>query len=851
MSESFLKKIKTKGNKTLPTIALILLLTFSAFMAAIPAVTAHDPPLTVQTWAYLSVEPNPIGVGQAAFVNFWLDKTPPTANSAFGDRFQNFTVTITKPDGSTQIIGPVASDAVGGAWGTFTPTTIGSYQFVFNFPGQTITGANPPPSGSASPETIGDYYSPSTSDTVTLVVQQTQIQPLPDNPIPTGYWQRPIQSVNSLWSTISGNWLGFASSTFAATGMYNASGNFNPYTKAPNTAHIVWTKPEAFGGMIGGEFGGSQTSNYYSTSQYEPKFAPIIINGVLYYMQYPGASTNPAGWAAVDLRTGKTLWTNTISDALAMGQVYNYQSPNQYGGLAYLWTGPTGFFSFDTTWKMYDAMTGNYILSIVNGSTMYRTQADDGSIIGYYVNFTDGNLYCWNSSACILNYEQLTAGPGYADATWMWRPPQGANIDWKYGIMWHVPVTQGLGVASISANTILMTYSTAGFGFNTGWQLEAGYSAKTGANVWGPINRTVLANSALTMGPALDGVYTEYIRETGSWNGYSITTGEHLWGPTTPNMNAWSYYGINYVAGYGNLYTWDFGGYVHCYNLQTGATVWTWNTPSSGIDTPYGTYPLWTFSVGTLADGKLYVPEGHMYSPPLFKGAEQLCLDAYEGYKVWGVQAFDVTSAPAIADGYMVTLNAYDNQIYCWGKGQTATTVTASPKVSVSGNSVLIEGTVTDQSPGQTCLGVPAAGTPAISDSSMSAWMEYLYMQKAEPTGATGVTVYLTATDSTGHTQEIGTATSNSMGNYAIAWTPPGSGLYTVTATFAGTNSYFDSKAGTSFVVSAASAASASPSPSTAPQPTSGVPTSTYIAIAAAVVIIAVIAAALVLRKRK
>jgi hypothetical protein len=89
------------------------------------------------------------------------------------------------------------------------------------------------------------------------------------------------------------------------------------------------------------------------------------------------------------------------------------------------------------------------------------------------------------------------------------------------------------------------------------------------------------------------------------------------------------------------------------------------------------------------------------------------------------------------------------------------------------------------------------------------------------------------------------------LGNYAIAWTPSGSGLYTITATFAGTNSYYSSKAGTSIAVSAASAASASPSPSTAPQPTSGVPTTTYIAIAAAVVIIAVIAAALVLRRRK
>ena len=72
-----------------------------------------------------------------------------------------------------------------------------------------------------------------------------------------------------------------------------SSANYNPYTTAPNTAHILWTKPVAFGGTIGGEFGGSETSNFYSTSQYEPKFAPIIMNGILYYTMYPGASNLP------------------------------------------------------------------------------------------------------------------------------------------------------------------------------------------------------------------------------------------------------------------------------------------------------------------------------------------------------------------------------------------------------------------------------------------------------------------------------------------------------------------------------------------------------------------------------
>ncbi len=170
---------------------------------------------------------------------------------------------------------------------------------------------------------------------------------------------------------------------------------------------------------------------------------------------------------------------------------------------------------------------------------------------------------------------------------------------------------------------------------------------------------------------------------------------------------------------------------------------------------------------------------------------------------------------------------------------------------------------------------MPVAGTPAISDASMTPWMEYLYMQQPKPTNATGVPVHLTATDPNGNFQDIGYATSNALGNYAIDWVPPVPGLYTVTATFEGSESYYGSTAGTSFVVSEAAAPAVVPTettvptgstsapatpvqsvlplPSEAPQPstTAATPTLTYIAIGAAVIIIVAAAAVLVLRKRK
>ena len=78
--------------------------------------------------------------------------------------------------------------------------------------------------------------------------------------------------------------------------------------------------------------------------------------------------------------------------------------------------------------------------------------------------------------------------------------------------------------------------------------------------------------------------------------------------------------------------------------------------------------------------------------------------------------------------------NAYDNRLYCYAKGLSATTVSAADTAIPEGSSVLIKGTVTDQSPGKTCLGIPAKGTPAIADASMSEWMEYLYQQQPMPT---------------------------------------------------------------------------------------------------------------------
>ncbi len=144
-----MKEIKCKTF----TIAIIVLLTFSMITATSLQLiaSAHTPPLTIPTYCYVNTAPNLIGVGQTISITFWIDKVPPTAEGPFGDRWHGMTLTVTKPDGTTQTLGPYDSDPTGGTVGiTYVPVETGKYTFVGNFPQQIADNANPYP-----------YYEPS------------------------------------------------------------------------------------------------------------------------------------------------------------------------------------------------------------------------------------------------------------------------------------------------------------------------------------------------------------------------------------------------------------------------------------------------------------------------------------------------------------------------------------------------------------------------------------------------------------------------------------------------------------------------------------------------------------------
>ncbi len=784
--------MKNTRIKSLTAIAFTLILTIAATFVALPIVSAHDPPWNVSTYAFLNVAPNPIGVEQTVWITMWLDKVVPTANVQYGDRWENYTIEVTKPDNSTQNLGPFRSDNVGGAYTTYTPSEVGTYYFQFFFPGQTIAGANPAPYGSFNPQTIGDYYLPSNSEKVELVVQADPIEPRPGTPIPTDYWTRPISGMNPEWTTIAGDWL---------QGGYDAGtgGNdFNPYSTGPESAHIMWTYPLGFGGVVGGDY---PDWNYYTGLAYESKFNnPIIMHGRLYFQlplntATPGfGGTGGGDYVCLDLRTGEVLWRRADVGGISFGQNFDYISPNEFGIKSYLWSTSGG------AYNAYDPWTGEWLFAIENASMGTTTFGPNGELLVYIL--SGGNLTLWNSTKCVMSYATFNA--------WTWRPT-GLTMDWQRGIEWSVPVGPydqpgSQSIHRITEDVILVTTRQA-WSIPLDWIMEIGYSKEDGSELWA-VNRTgPISWNTLQGSPAGEGVFTEFYPETMQWYGYNLDDGEQIWGPTDSYPRSFGIYSWQGRIAYGKLFAIDYGGYLHAYNISTGDNLWNFFTGSSGLDTPYGAYPL---NIPTcIADGKVYVTAGHAYNPPLFKGAKLYCVNETDGTLIWDVLGFYTYCAIAIADGYLTVYNNYDGQVYCYGKGPSATTVTASPKVTTEGSSIMIEGTVTDECAGAKKLIEEGKfkSVPAISDEDQGRWMEYMYMQQPMPGDAQGVKVKLYAIDPNNNYQDIGEVTSDMWGNFGTSWTPPVPGDYFIIAEFAGSASYGSSSDSTYITVDSAPSA--------------------------------------------
>ncbi len=885
--------------------AIALLMTFlilATSITVLPATQAHTPSWNIPTYAYISVAPHTVGMGQYVEITMWLNALPPTAQGIEGDRWNGLTVNVTKPDGSHEILGPYQSDAVGTKSITYTPDQVGQYTYVFSFPGQIAGNGTglPNPSGLAY---VGDYFEPSISAPAILTVQQEPISSWVEPPLPTDYWTLPISAANREWSSLASNWLG---------GSWLV-GNWQTEGQAPNSAHILWAKP-----IGASEPGGIADAQWPSVppnvDDYESFFSsPIIMNGKIYYNTPQVANTQHYGFYCQDLYTGQILWYNNNTYAmqlgagppavtqtfptLAFGQMYHYNSVNGQGVVSYLWM------TQGTNWYMLDAETGNLILTLKNVPSGTAITDQDGSLLRFSYNSATGSVLCWNSSQSIP-----PLGPGYGTNGQQWKPRLGTVIDAVNDTTWTtfgVPPGSTYTAADIAPRSgytincsapkglpgsvtavlcdkdrvprVILGSQTGALGTNTGgvekfsaWALSINYGAgdHTPTNfgesvslLWSNnYNTPATGNQTMLIIGQLasyeDDVWTVNSKETDSWWGYSLSNGSLLWSQTS-QQNPWEMFGSVYrgAIAYGNVYGGQFGGTLYALQLSTGKILWNYTATSVGYESPYGNNPIAFSGAIAFADGKVYFGcTEHSPTKPLERGFDLYCLNATTGQELWKILHYHY--GISIADGYLVAGDEYNNLIDCFGKGPTQTTLQTPLTGITEGQAFTVQGTVMDISPGASQTSVKDMfpnGLPAVSEDSMSQWMEYVYLQQAFPANTTGVPVSIIAIDPNGNYINLGSTTTDSSGSYGFQVSPSmltaGPGLYKIVASFTGSTSYGSSHA-TSFVTVNA----APTSPTATPLTQIGVTPAdllTYLAVGVIAIIIAIaIATVLLLRKR-
>jgi hypothetical protein len=858
--------MQTSKKTTAIAIAIFLIVSMGASTILLPTANAHTPSWSIPTFAFINVSPNPVGVGQQVSVIMWLDKTFDPSIALSNDyRFHNYNLTITKPDGSTETkIFDIVKDTTSSQFYAYTPATVGTYTFTFNFPGQAFNTFSHPTTSTL----VNDTYLPSSASTTITVQQDAIANPVLSYPLPAEYWTRPIYGENTDWWKISSNWLGTGAAGYGV--WTNAWAMRNPGDAiGPLTGHIMWTKPLQSGGVTGGNNFAIQGDTNFEGSAYNQRYTnPIIVNGKLYYTE-PRSFTGVEGIFStaktygntncVDLRTGQMLWSRSDVPALSFALVWDVQDPNQHGVFPAILA--TANFA-----QCFDADTGDPLFNVTNvpsGGGLFGGGSPAGAAVsgpvmgpwGEQIRYVLANaaatgapnwrLLQWNSTNLWSGsgFQQNAGGTGLSPAI---SGTVNAGIpsayDYNVSASWANtipgipspfggPPSAGFSIVAANYGDMLLCENGTMPGLATsqfGTTSSAPYTyfavnlnasrGIVGSVMWWNTVPATSQNITVIDGPVdfQSRVFTEAYKETMQWVGYNLDTGAKIWGPSA-SQTAFDYYGnpalpyINGVTDQGKLYSVQFGGILYTYDLKTGNLLWTYgnggegNSTNAGLSNAYGVYPTFVNAIG---NGVIYtVTTEHTITTPLFKGALSRAINETDGTEIWKLNSYVgefFAMSYAIADGYATWFNGLDNQIYVVGRGPSTTTVDAPMTNVPQGTGLVLRGTVMDVSTG-TKQNEQAArfanGVPLSSDASMTDWMGYVYQQKPIPTNFKGVDVTIDVMDSNGNYRNIGTATTDATGTYSLQWTPDISGKYTVIATFHGTNGYWPSYSETSFAV--------------------------------------------------
>jgi hypothetical protein len=286
---------------------------------AVPAGVTPD--VSVAATCAFSASPWVVGVGQPILVNYWV--TPAVNNNRF---FADaFVVTITKPDGTKDVMTVSSEISTGAGWFNWIPTDVGTYTFNLEFKGtyfpagaylngiviSTNAGPTYVTNTTATYYPQSAWYEPNTYGPQNVTVQQDIVYSYPPAALPNDYWTRPASLENREWWPILGNWPGTGYQGGGAmwdelypntNPYYTTNAGFTPWVQAPNTAHIVWQRLGAVAGLIGGPAG-----IYGATSS--PGSPSVIYAGRCYQTMTVPINGVPTSCACCyDLRTGEMYY---------------------------------------------------------------------------------------------------------------------------------------------------------------------------------------------------------------------------------------------------------------------------------------------------------------------------------------------------------------------------------------------------------------------------------------------------------------------------------------------------------------------------------------------------------------
>ena len=833
--------------------AISILILVAFVVSIIPTINIQpaEAAATMKTYPIVDAIPNPIWLGRSTLLKMGISEAAPSASYGWS----GITMTVVKPDGTTQTLGPFTTDSTGATYTEYTPDQVGNYTITTNFPNNTYP-ITTTPSGRTQPIQAGTILLASTISMTLVVTEQGTQTFYPGHALPTEYWSRPIDPQLREWYSISGNWVERPFNSFVT---YQED--------SPETPHILWATPYEQGGISGGLYDGENNvvADMYGGDAYEGRFAnSVVINGVLYYnTQGAGTYAQVAipGIQAIDLHTGEKLWflNNTL---LSFGQTMFFPSYNVNGVWNYLWS-VTG-----SNYTAYSTNDGSFKFMFYNVPSGTRVWGPNGEILIYQIDYARGWMALWNSTQAGMQNAVIgqpsygswdfgtlgmdANGKGSRDAggptnptnaigqqinsafpaerclngaldkcyTWNVTIPKGLSANYLrvyqgdrvVGMvynqtmvrMWGLPINSITTTRNATVNT--QTVSTI---FDKTWAAPSEWLA--GSNILYYTG----ASNYVTDDTYGNGVMAVFSKELRIHYGFSLVDGSYLW--ATEPENYLDLYGSGagehtWYFAYGKLYSVGLAGIMYAFNLQTGQTDWTYT-----LKDPYGepvTGENWWGWIDIIANGKIYIGTlEHSANSPMPRGGPYACVNATDGSEIFRVNGLMRETRwggnPVMGDSIIAGYDTYDLQIYAMGKGASKTTVSAPNLGAAPGQSVLIAGKVTDTSPGTTdsriALRFPN-GVAAVSDDSQSQWMLYVYKQFEMPTNATGVPVTISVVDANGNFREIGTTTSDSSGSYSLSWMPDIAGKYTVIASFAGSKAYYGSYDQTFFVVDEAAA---------------------------------------------